>query len=366
MAFNSSNSWAPNEDATVIYAEATWLQGELLSNIAYGIELTLFTMCFWILARETNRGNYKRQLFMLTFISLIFILGTVFMGGQAKFTQDAFIEDRNFPGGPSAFEQTMFSITANEISVSAFVVGNWLMDALLVWRCTVIYKDVGRLWVSVLLLLPSLMLCTSIALGITLLVQTADSSPFADVNITLAYYVMSLSLNVIVTFLIVGRLLIHRRQIAQALGPSHASSYTNIAAILIESASLYTLFAIMFLVPFGLSSSLANVFLQTVSQVQTVSSLLIIFRVATGRAWEEDTSVQLPTISVGSIQIARSTDIQFITSHTSMTMDSTMSKPENEGGFPLSLGTHGRSDHEVLQFNYPPAHVSPMCYDPRL
>lgn len=366
MAFNSSNPWAPNEDSALIYAEATWLQGELLSNIAYGIELTLFTMCFWILARETNRGNYKRQLFMLTFISLIFILGTVFMGGQAKFTQDAFIEDRNFPGGPSAFEQTMFSITANEISVSAFVVGNWLMDALLVWRCTVIYKDVGRLWVSVLLLLPSLMLCASIALGITLLVQTADSSPFADVNITLAYYVMSLSLNVIVTFLIVGRLLIHRRQIAQALGPSHASSYTNIAAILIESASLYTVFAIMFLVPFGLSSSLANVFLQTVSQVQTVSSLLIIFRVATGRAWAGDTSAQLPTISVGSIQIARSTDIQFVTSHTSMTMDSTMSKTENEGGIPLSLGTHGRSDHEVLQFNYPPAHVSPMSYDPRL
>lgn len=132
VAFNSSNPWAPNEDSALIYAEATWLQGELLSNIAYGIELTLFTMCFWILARETNRGNYKRQLFMLTFISLIFILGTVFMGGQAKFTQDAFIEDRNFPGGPSAFEQTMFSITANEISVSAFVVGNWLMDALLV------------------------------------------------------------------------------------------------------------------------------------------------------------------------------------------------------------------------------------------
>lgn len=129
---NSSNPWAPDEDAATIYAEETWLQGNLLSNIAYGVELTLFVMCFWILARQTKRSNCKRQLFLLSFISIIFTLGTVFMGAQAKFTQQAFIEYRNFPGGPSAYEEVMYSNPVDEIANVCFIVGNWFMDAFLV------------------------------------------------------------------------------------------------------------------------------------------------------------------------------------------------------------------------------------------
>lgn len=127
-----NSSWAPNETSATIYAEETWLQGNLLSNIAYGVELTLFVMCFTILVRQLNRFNYKRQMFLLIFISVIFVLGTVFMGAQAKFTQMAFIEYRNFPGGPSAYENAEYSVPVDEIANVCFIVGNWLMDAFLV------------------------------------------------------------------------------------------------------------------------------------------------------------------------------------------------------------------------------------------
>lgn len=106
-----------------------------------------------------------------------------------------------------------------------------------------------------------------------MLVTTSTSSPFAQVQITLAYYVMSLALNVIVTLLIVGRLLHFRRRIVRALGPDHVSTYANIVSILVESASLYSVFALLFLVPFGLGNNLGNVFLQTVSQVQVRRSV---------------------------------------------------------------------------------------------
>ncbi|CCM06008.1 uncharacterized protein FIBRA_08251 [Fibroporia radiculosa] len=290
------NPHSPDESSAAIYAEETILQGALLSNIVYGVQLALFAMCFTALVRVKNgdKSKARRQLALLVFTCVIFVIGTLFMGAQVKFTQLALIENRNYPGGPSVYYKAEFSNSVDEIANVCFVVGNWIMDAFLVWRFLVIFRRCGSTWVAALACLPCLMLLASVALGTTLLVQMMGSSPFSFVNITLSYYVLSLTLNILVTLLIVGRLLLFRRSITRTLGPLHASSipYVTISAMLIESASLYSVFALLFLVPFGLNNALANVFIQTVSQVQIVASLLITFRVATGKAWTGNSSVE--------------------------------------------------------------------------
>lgn len=105
-------------------------------------------------------------------------------------------------------------------------------------------------------------------MGLATLVGDRNSSPFAIVNLTLSYYVLSLSLNVIVTFLIAGRLLMYRYRMRTVMGIQHTSTYANVVAILVESAALYSVFAILFIVPFGLGHPIGNLFLQVVSQVQ--------------------------------------------------------------------------------------------------
>jgi len=267
---------------------------------------------------------------MLSFVSVIFILGTIFMACIDKFTQMAFVEYRNFPGGPAAYEQAMFWIPVDELGNVAFVIGNWLMDALLVWRCTVIYGASGgsgpSLWA--IMLFPSLLLVASVVLGILFLAQTSTSSPFSAVNFTLAYFIMTLALNIIVTILIVIRLLVYRRRIVETLGREHVVHYTNVAAILVESASLYSAFSILFLVPFALNNSLSQVFLQTMSQVQTVSSLLIIFRVATGKGWSETTDTQISTTAGSSaIRLKNMSTMRFVSGGT----ESTNSGPFKSG-----------------------------------
>ncbi|KZT08005.1 uncharacterized protein LAESUDRAFT_677219 [Laetiporus sulphureus 93-53] len=286
------NPYAPHETPAQIYAEETWLQGALLSNIVYGVELALFVICFGLLARKTTRSNYKSNVPLLVFITVIFMLGSFFMGAGAKFTQLAFIENRNYPGGPAAYEQAMFWIPVDELGNVSFVIGNWLMDLLLVWRCMVIYKGSGVLIWSVMSCAFAIFLA-SFALGIVFLVQTSSSSPFSEVNFTLAYFAMTLSLNVIVTLFIVARLLVLRRRMAAIFGPD--SHYTNLASILVESATLFSAFFILFLVPFALNNALSQVFLQTLGQVQTVSSLLIIMRLALGKGWTEATSTRVMT-----------------------------------------------------------------------
>lgn len=97
---------------------------------------------------------------------------------------------------------------------------------------------------------------------------TSDSSPFVTENLVLSYYVISAVTNIFVTFLIAGRLLVHRHRVLAALGAQHASLYANIATIIVESAVLYTAFAIPFIVTFGLKNTVSNVFLNMVAYVQ--------------------------------------------------------------------------------------------------
>lgn len=138
-----SSSWAPNETSFEIYQEKIWLQSGMLVNIPYGVELTLFVICFVTLFKNMNRYNKKRQIFLLTFIVLIFGIGTVFMIANLLLTQQAFVLYRNFPGGPGAFMNAMSPDTVGLTTSVCWVVSDWLLDALLVGPILLVI-----LWIS--------------------------------------------------------------------------------------------------------------------------------------------------------------------------------------------------------------------------
>ena len=54
------------------------------------------------------------------------------MGLLAQFTQMAFIDDRNYTGGPNAFEEDMFGIPLDQADNAAGLLGNWLCDIVIV------------------------------------------------------------------------------------------------------------------------------------------------------------------------------------------------------------------------------------------
>jgi len=298
-ALSTSNPWTPYETSSQLFSEKTWLQGAFLSNLAYGVELTLFLTCFKLLLTQRKRSHDKIRVNLLIFITLVFVLDTIFMGCNAKSIQLAFIQDRNFPGGPSAWLDTSILVPVNTVSIEVAVISIWLTDLLLVWRCLVIFTGFSRVALWSAMFLPCLLFVNSICFGTIFLVKTYRSSPFSSdaVNYTLAYFSTTLALNVIVTIFIVARLLACRWRFGSVLGAQHVSHYSNLAAILVESASLYSLFLISFLVSLALNYPLAQVLLQAVGQVQSISSLLIIFRVATGRGWTRDTNSQIMAYS---------------------------------------------------------------------
>jgi len=293
----SNSSWVPDEDSQTLFDERCWLQGAIISAIAYGVTVSLYFLSFYLLVRQKNRVEFRKRLPLLAYITVSFLLGTIFMIALAAFTQMAFIDNRNYPGGPNAYEENMFSIPIDNMGNVTFVLSNWLSDALVVWRFKVIYQRCrAPLWI--VMLFPCLLLAASVSMGIMFIIQLSTTNPYVtnNINYTLPYLGLSLALNIILTIAIVLRLMTYRYRVVTALGPKYGTQYTSVAAMIIESAALYSAVSIAFLILFGINNAVSQVFLQSLSQFQSIATLLIVFRVAQGKGWTEDTATYVMSV----------------------------------------------------------------------
>ncbi|EED84966.1 predicted protein [Postia placenta Mad-698-R] len=210
------------ETAARLFAESTWLQGALLSNIVYGVELALFGICFKLLVQHTNRQNYRRQLFFLSFVTLVFILGTVFVYKTPLVAQRCL--------GIRCW------IPVDELGEVSWVVGNWLMDMLMVWRCIVIFSNIHGVSFWPAMVLPCLLFRASFSFGVLFLVKTSHTSPYGAVGFSVAYIATSLRLNIIITVFIAARLLYYRHHfgfrgiVLGIFNPVHCAATATIPA----------------------------------------------------------------------------------------------------------------------------------------
>ncbi|KAF5310069.1 hypothetical protein D9619_010313 [Psilocybe cf. subviscida] len=291
-----NSSWVPDEDATTLFSERAWLIGAILTGVGYGVVITLYGFCLRQLLKQKDHSNRLQRNCLLVYITLITLFGTLFLAACARMTELSFVDYRLFPGGPSMFENVEFSIPPDELGNVAFVLGNWFADALVVWRCMIIYRNC-RIPTWIVMGIPCLAYLGSLTLGSLWLVQISSSlsSPWLtnSVNFTPPYFWLTISLNLTLTTAIVARLLVFRWRISKALGSRYGSHYTSIAAMLIESALIYSGGALLFIVPFGLNSPLSNMFIQVLAEIQIIAPLLIIYRVASGEAWSSNTTNQI-------------------------------------------------------------------------
>lgn len=95
------------------------------------------------------------------------------------------------------------------------------------------------------------------------MLQDSDMTSYA-----LLYSSLSLLLNIVVTGIIAGRLLLHRRRIVRQFGPGHGSRYASVAAIVIESGSFYTGFVILVIIFFCVGTAASNMLQQMVAHVE--------------------------------------------------------------------------------------------------
>lgn len=62
----------------------------------------------------------------------MFIVSSLGNGGQFKFTQMIWIDNREYPGGPGAYFAEQSTAFESTLCNAAYIVNGWLQDALIV------------------------------------------------------------------------------------------------------------------------------------------------------------------------------------------------------------------------------------------
>ncbi|PBK76494.1 hypothetical protein ARMSODRAFT_1078617 [Armillaria solidipes] len=275
----------PGESSHDLWVEKTNLNGMALALIAYGILLTMVLQCFqglFALRKE------EKQWWIWIYVSAVLVLATIGIAGNQRFIQMTYIDDRNYPGGPNAFTLSFYAATSNLMSFIAYIILGWLADGLVLYRFFVIYDR--NLWAVIGL---TVIYLGDIGSGLGLAISTTRSQDTfwatTSVRLGIAFWSISAGLNIVFTFLIATRLLLIRRRANAVLGPSHGSHYTSVLAIVIESAALYSLWALIFLITYARNNPVQNILLPPLGQIEGIAPLLIILRVIRGRAWNSTT-----------------------------------------------------------------------------
>ncbi|KAH9949689.1 hypothetical protein B0H21DRAFT_726888 [Amylocystis lapponica] len=274
------------------YFDPLQIPGIIIGTIAYTITSTLSLFCACILGRQIIQKNYRMHLPFLVIVCFVFTVSTVFMVmfGMAFNIEANYAFAQAYPSvGLGVYPVPPLNLnrinTLSRIGNVGYLLGNWLMDGLVAWRCITICKRCENRIIRIAIYCTLSLLClASIGLGALIL------GPFGGFLMWGTLLAVSLLLNIVATVVIVSHLLFYRRRIVQVFGKNYGSHYTRAILILVESASLYSAFVIMYIsAVYAGGASLSTAFAQVLPHVQAIASLLIILRVMYGREHTEAT-----------------------------------------------------------------------------
>ncbi|KAG6911289.1 hypothetical protein DXG01_002128 [Tephrocybe rancida] len=284
--------YGPDESPHDILLERTFVAGDFVCGTGYGAQLVLYMSCATFLWNTRNTRSQSR--YLLAYTTLLISIETLFMIVQAKTVQDIYIDNRNYPGGPWVYFLATQNLPINVMFYATLFILTFLSDILVLWRCWVIWNAAGRnLAAYAVTAIPAVLLLASFAMGTLWTLQS--SQPGLSMYSALpqafgtAYYITSLSVNILLTILITVRLLLYRRKVLSTLPSEHGAHYVSLVTIMVESAALYSLLAFIFVVTYAINNPLNQIFLGAASSGQQIAGYLIIYRLAEGRAWDKDT-----------------------------------------------------------------------------
>jgi hypothetical protein len=266
MASSNTNLW---------YEESNYIATHIAS-VGYGLHIILFAFVTYYTLRE--RRKVKTWPYWLAINTVLFISGTVNLACGINFNQLAWINDRDYPGGPFNFLVEQATRPVVTVGNCASIIAALLADAVLLYRVAVLYN-----YSMLVLIFPILGYLLDNALCIMVVIQVAHPEIMASLPLGLPAWVTVTGVNVLYSGMIVVRLLYNRHHITSVFGPSYGKSYLNAAALIVEGAVPYLILSTILLGLFGGSNTTQNLFIPLLIQLECISPELISLRVMLGR-----------------------------------------------------------------------------------
>ncbi|KAG2031907.1 hypothetical protein BDR03DRAFT_971522 [Suillus americanus] len=276
------SSYTPKTD---LWIERSRLAGMLLGCVSYGVFFLLTVQSSIALVGPRHGGKIRGHRYaLLLYVIITFVLRTISVAANAKYTEMIWINLRDAPGGPLALIENEMPYRINVLALSSGHIGEWLMQALLLHRCFALWN-----WVKCVTIPMITLFLAMIGLSIRIQMLASSGIAFYDIDVEPAYLCTQVGLNVIYTILVVYILLDMRNKMKAVMAQYDSSLYDTIVLMVVESAMGYSIFAIIFIVAFALHlNGITTLCFLSIGQVQGISQLFIILRVATGRAYTHE------------------------------------------------------------------------------
>lgn len=216
-----------------------------VSTFLYGIYLVLFCRCMYIFRRG------KSQSILLSSAIIMFLLSTT--------SVVIFLLQ-----GATAYD-TLRLFNLNSLQTAGavvYVTNNVLADALLIYRCYVIWNTI---WITIA---PIILLVATMLLGYAIQLRL--------------FFILSLTINLFVPALVSGRLWWIIRRIRGSAGEMTRRKGRNAIIIILESGLIYSAFVSVHMVFFHYQNPMDEVIYAALGQVVGMVPTLIIVRVGLG------------------------------------------------------------------------------------
>ncbi|KAH9475028.1 hypothetical protein JR316_0012129 [Psilocybe cubensis] len=233
-----------------------WLVGNIMGALAYGVSLTLSWNCIILLSRPTSTTPVRMRRLLMALIVFMCMVSTAALilatGGVLRWSQN-----------PST-ESLLIELKGSRVWGQPYSLVELILIVLATW-------------------------C---------------SDGFMRYSILSLFALVSLVANGSIASLIVARIVYHQKFLRKIFGNDYGSEYTKIMSILVESASitltlnfLHIILAAAYGRVTAVESPANMIIIKLIVQVNTISPILIIFRVAQGRTWQVDPTRSSPVIN---------------------------------------------------------------------
>ncbi|PPR07869.1 hypothetical protein CVT24_005606 [Panaeolus cyanescens] len=248
----------PNLIPDNYYSLQTYSAAVLFEVFLYGIYSTLFAICIRVLLR--NRRTTQKIL--LACAVVMFCLATVDVILELSFLFRFVVQRQNIPEAEIHYKYLIY-ITSNIIA-----------DSLVIYRCHAVWNNSKRV-----ILLPCFLLVCGSACGYAFIAVSQDEYKFR--KLLVAFLFSTVTLNMLVTMLMAGRIWWIARKARAILGPGLSSKYNTMIAIIVESGIIYSIYVILDVV-------FPNLILDAgLAQVVGIVPTLIIVQIGMGRESSE-------------------------------------------------------------------------------
>ncbi|KAF8799456.1 hypothetical protein BYT27DRAFT_7201511 [Phlegmacium glaucopus] len=263
-----------------------------LECVLYGVSALLFLITLWVLFFHRKSERLNKLLFITS--SLMMFFGTFHLAIDLVRMLDAFIIQRDAPGGPVAYFTRLFE-WSQILKTAIFAIQTVLADSFATYRCWVMWN---RSWIVII---PSMSVVGTLIAGIGVVrgcAITKNGDVFASTlsGWITSFFILTFVTNVICTSLIAGRIWITTRKVARFVSQQ---SLMPVVIVIIESGSIYSASCIILLVLYLLGSNAQYAALDGTFPIISIVFNLMIVRIALGISHGEASRLQFGPSSSG-------------------------------------------------------------------